>query len=100
MTEAVPKTANGANGARKLAPGKQRSARRKFSVSLSEQSAQVLEELRQTTDADTDSEVFRNALRIHLVLIRAVKDGQKICLRDGKSDTLIPVDLFVREPNN
>lgn len=66
----------------------------KFSVSLSEQTSRMFEELKQATDADTDSEVFRNALRLHLALIRAAQDGNKLFLKSRDSEDLVPLDLF------
>lgn len=68
----------------------------KFTISLSPKSAQALEELKELTDAATDSEAFRNALRLHLTLVRAHLDGKQLLVRDKKSgDTSsIPVTLF------
>jgi hypothetical protein len=68
--------------------------RKKITISLSEKSIRALEELRRATDADTDSEVFRNALRLHLALLRAHFDGVSLFMkRDGREE-LVPVTLF------
>jgi hypothetical protein len=68
--------------------------KKKITISLSEKSLRALEELRVATDADTDSEVFRNALRLHLTLIRAHAAGVQLFMkRDGKEE-MVPVTLF------
>lgn len=52
-----------------------------------EKSLKALAELRLATDADTDSEVFRNVLRLHLALIRAHSDGvQRFMKRNDKEE--------------
>lgn len=68
----------------------------KFTISLSPKSVEALEELKEVTDAATDSEAFRNALRLHLTLVRAHLDGKQVLVKDKKSgDTAaIPVTLF------
>jgi Arc/MetJ-type ribon-helix-helix transcriptional regulator len=68
--------------------------KKKITISLSEKSLRALDELRDATDADTDSEVFRNALRLHLTLIRARAEGVQLFMkRDGKEE-MVPVTLF------
>ena len=67
----------------------------KFTISLSPKSVEALEHLKEITDAATDSEVFRNALRLHLTLVRAHADGKQLLIRDSEAgDELIPVTLF------
>ena len=67
----------------------------KFTISLSPKSVEALEQLKEVTDAATDSEVFRNALRLHLTLIRANADGKQLLIRDKDAgDELVPVTLF------
>jgi hypothetical protein len=56
--------------------------RHKFSVSLSDAGAALVHELRVMTDADTDSEVFRNAIRFHAYLMRRVASGEQIRVGD------------------
>jgi hypothetical protein len=68
----------------------------KFTISLSPKSVEILEELKEVTDAATDSEAFRNALRLHLTLIRAHLDGKQLLVKDKQSGDVaaIPVTLF------
>jgi hypothetical protein len=75
--------------------GTPRSKNVKFTISLSPKSAETLDELKKLTDASTDSEVFRNALRLHLTLLRAQLDGKQLLIRDEKTgDSMLPVTLF------
>jgi hypothetical protein len=68
--------------------------KKKITISLSEKSMRALNELRRATDADTDSEVFRNALRLHLMLLRAHSAGVKLFMRRDGSEESVPVTLF------
>ena len=68
--------------------------KKKITISLSEKSLRALEELRLATDADTDSEVFRNALRLHLALIRAHAAGVKVFMKRNDKEEIVPVTLF------
>jgi hypothetical protein len=68
--------------------------KRKITISLSEKSIAALEELRRATDADTDSEVFRNALRLHLTLVRAHAAGVRLFMKRKDSEESLPVTLF------
>jgi hypothetical protein len=68
--------------------------RKKITISLSEKSLRALEELRRATDADTDSEVFRNALRLHLSLVRAHSNGVALYMKRGDKEEIVPVTLF------
>jgi Ribbon-helix-helix protein, copG family len=68
--------------------------RKKVTISLSEKSLRALEELRLVTDADTDSEVFRNALRLHLALIRAHAAGVELFMKRDDKEEIVPVTLF------
>jgi hypothetical protein len=66
----------------------------RFSITLSPSATKAFYELKIVTDADTDTEVFRNALRLHVALVRAHKEGKKLYLEDGKERALLPVNLF------
>jgi Ribbon-helix-helix protein, copG family len=68
--------------------------RKKVTISLSEKSLRALVELRLATDADTDSEVFRNALRLHLALIRAHAAGVELFMKRNDKEEIVPVTLF------
>ncbi|MFZ5738443.1 MAG: ribbon-helix-helix protein, CopG family [Pseudomonadota bacterium] len=71
------------------------SKRLRITISLSEKSYEAFNEIKAATDADTDSEVFRNALRLHLMLLRAHQNGARLFMkRDGVEES-IPVTLFV-----
>ena len=54
----------------------------------------ALDEIRRATDADTDSEVFRNAIRLHLTLLRAHFAGVKLYMKSAGSEESVPVTLF------
>ena len=69
--------------------------REKFTISLSSKSAKAIDELRQATDADTISEVFRNALRLHHTLVRAHIAGVRLYMKREGNEEMLPVTLFV-----
>jgi hypothetical protein len=75
----------------KDAPG---SRKKKITISLSEKTMRALEELKRATDADTDSEVFRNAIRLHITLLRAHLAGVKLFMRRDGTEESVPVTLF------
>ena len=52
-------------------------------------------EIKEWTDADTDSEVVRNALRMHLMMLRAHQNGGRLLLKRDGVEEAIPVTLFV-----
>jgi hypothetical protein len=70
--------------------------RNRLTISLSERSIKAFREIKDKTDADTDSEVFRNALRLYLGLLRAHEDGKMLFIRDDKANGAIyPVEFFL-----
>jgi hypothetical protein len=71
-----------------------RTKRNRMSISLSDKSVQAFKEIKQMIDADTDSEVVRNALRLYLGVLRAKLDGKTLLLRDEKSGVVQPIELF------
>lgn len=79
--------------AEKPADGK----REKITISLSAKSMKGLNELRQATDADTISEVFRNALRLHITLVRAHAAGVRLYMKREGTEEMLPVTLFVEQ---
>jgi hypothetical protein len=70
-----------------------RGDRRRLSITLSAKAAEAFEWLKRKTDADTESEVIRNALRLHYVLLQGAEEGDKFFVRSKDGDTQI--DLFV-----
>lgn len=67
----------------------------KFTISLSPRSVAALNKIKDVTDAATDSEVFRNALRLHLMLLNASIDGKKLIIRDEAGENAeVAVNLF------
>lgn len=70
-------------------------SKKKITISLSETSMKAMEELRERTDADTDSEVFRNALRLHLALVRAEAIGIKFYMKNRDEFSIVPVAMFL-----
>ena len=77
-----------------VAEGGGGSRKKKMTISLSEKSIRAFEELKRATDADTDSEVFRNALRLHLTLLRAHLAGVKLYMKRDGGEEMVPVTLF------
>jgi hypothetical protein len=73
------------------------SRKKKVTISLSQRSMRAFEELKNATDADTDSEVFRNALRLHLTLLRAHLSGVKLFMKREAGEECVPVTLFTAE---
>lgn len=71
--------------------------RKRLTISLSQSSVAAWKEIRKATDADSDSEVFRNALRLYLSLLRAHKDGKSLFIKDknGEAEKLY---LFLAVP--
>lgn len=71
-------------------------ARHRFSITLSDKSAEAFNWLKEHTDADTDSEVIRNALRLHYVLLQKAKAGETFFTGStNKPDQLTKIELFV-----
>jgi hypothetical protein len=68
--------------------------KKKITISLSPKSMRAFQELKEATDADP-SEVFRNALRLHLTLLRAYRAGTKLYMKKDNSEEIFPVTLFV-----
>ncbi len=83
-----------ATGENILVEGGGGSRKKKMTISLSEKSIRAFEELKRATDADTDSEVFRNALRLHLTLLRAHVAGVRLFMKRDNSEEVVPVTLF------
>lgn len=79
---------------RSAAPGNG-SRKMRLTISLSEKSMEAFNEIKSWTDADTDSEVFRNALRLHLMLLRAHQNGTRLFLKRDGMEEVVPVNLFV-----
>lgn len=77
-----------------VAEGGGGSRKKKMTISLSEKSIRAFDELKRATDADTDSEVFRNALRLHLTLLRAHAAGVRLYMKRDNSEEVVPVTLF------
>lgn len=69
--------------------------RNRVTISLSDRSMKAFREIKALTDADTDSEVFRNALRLYLGLLRAHKEGKVLFVRDEREGIVSPVELFL-----
>lgn len=65
--------------------GRPPAQRQKFSVALSGRTAEIFTEIKAMTDADTDSEVFRNALRLNYILLKSGEKGFTVLMRDNES---------------
>lgn len=60
-------------------------AKGRYTVALSEKSEQLLDELKSFSDAETVTEVIRDALRLSYVIMVAQKEGMRIELCDPKN---------------
>ncbi len=70
--------------------------RRRFSITLSPKAAEAFDWLKEFTDADTDSEVIRNALRLHYVLLQKAEAGDLFFTAPASQpDQLTKIQLFV-----
>ncbi|MBA4130602.1 MAG: hypothetical protein C0519_04170 [Hyphomicrobium sp.] len=69
----------------------------RLTVSLSEKSMAAFDEIKEATDAYTDSEVIRNALRLQLAVLRAHRSGKQLVVNDLKTGTSTPIELFAAE---
>ena len=54
----------------------------RYSVTLSKRSEGLLDELKEFTDAETITEVFRDSLRLSYLIMAAQKKGLRVELRD------------------
>jgi hypothetical protein len=69
--------------------------RKKITVLLSENATTTaFEELKFATGVHEDSEVFRNALLLHLTLLRARASGAQLFMKQRGSEHSIAVQLF------
>jgi hypothetical protein len=76
------------------APSQLSKERRRFSITLSNETTQTFEWLKEVTDADTDSEVIRNSLRLQANLLKAHQQGATFYIQEGKNDEPRKIDLF------
>lgn len=53
-------------------------SKERYSITLSHQSEQLLEELKKFTDAETVTEVFRDSLRLSYLIMNAQKKGLRV----------------------
>lgn len=60
-------------------------AKGRFTVALSEKSEQMLEELKEFSDAETITEVIRDSLRLSHMMMLAQKQGYRIEICDPKN---------------
>ena len=61
---------------------KKKPAKRPYSVTLSPKSELLLDELKEFTDAETVTEVFRDALRLSYLVMKAQKTGLRVEITD------------------
>jgi aryl carrier-like protein len=54
----------------------------RYSITLSHQSEQLLEELKEFTDAETVTEVFRDSIRLSYLVMNAQKKGLRVEIHD------------------
>lgn len=59
-----------------------RDNKERYSVSLSAKSKKLLDDLKEFTDAETTTEVFRDSLRLSYLIMTAQKRGLRVELRD------------------
>ena len=69
----------------------------KHSVNFSDGTEQMFEEIKHITDVDSETEVLRNAVRIHHNLLMAQKRNAKVILEEEDGiKTILPIDFFTR----
>lgn len=61
---------------------KRKPAKRPYSVTLSPKSELLLDELKEFTDAETVTEVFRDALRLSYLIMKAQQNGLRVEVTD------------------
>jgi hypothetical protein len=82
------------NKPKRRAVGHGNGSTRKIMISLSPTSARAFEEIKFTAGVRTESEVFQNALRLHLTLLRAHSAGVRLFMKRDGSEECVPVALF------
>lgn len=66
-------------------------AKDRYSVTLSKATTEMIRALKEGTDADSDSEVFRNSVRISYAIMEAQKSGATLVIEDDAGNrTLLP----------
>ena len=68
--------------------------RKKITITLSETSIRAFENLKSGTKAESDSDVFRNALCLYLTLLRAHVAGVRFFMKRADNQGCLPVTLF------
>ena len=75
--------------------GSSGSGRRKFTLEMSGESAKAFFEMREITDADSNSEVVRNAIRLHAYLLHLHQEGAEFFIHPPGGEEPIKMNLFV-----
>lgn len=70
----------------------------RFSITLSEKTADMLGALREETDATSDSEVFRNAIRLAFSVMEAQKAGYDVAIKN-KEGNAAPLSVLTAMPH-
>lgn len=60
---------------------------------MSARSARLFDEIKEFTDADTDSEVFRNALRLAYAVMMAKQHNRQIVAVDPVNPSRAPIPI-------
>lgn len=63
----------------------------RYTITLSKRSTSMFRELKEHTDADTDSEVFRNALRLSYAIMKAQQKGYQVAAVSPEGQIIAPV---------
>ena len=79
------------------AKAKSKAGKERYSITLSHQSGALLEELKDFTDAETVTEVFRDSLRLSYLIMKAQKEGLRVEIRDPASPKSRPSLIGVGE---
>jgi len=74
---------------------KKKPSKRPYSVTLSAKSEILLEELKEFTDAETVTEVFRDALRLSYLIMKAQQNGLRVELTDPSDPKSRPTIIGV-----
>lgn len=70
----------------------------RFSITLSEKTADMHAAIKEETDASSDSEVFRNAVRLFYTVMEAQKAGHEIAVKT-KDGEVAPLSVMTAMPH-
>lgn len=70
---------------------KTRSPKDRLNITVSKLTQEMISEIRESTDADSDSEAIRNCIRLGYALMKANEKGATIVVENDGERTQVPV---------